>query len=620
MTKFKRTISSATRPLLRQGPVWNAKEIGIILLIFAVGVCWFSLFTGTVSLFDWDEINFAEAAREMLLTGNYRQVQINFAAFWEKPPLFFWLQSFSMSVWGVGAFGARLPNAVVGGLTLAVIYAIGRYLDYIDNNNSEQSTNIYTPNRFAIGWVLLYAGSWLPHLYFKSGIIDPLFNLFIFIGIWFGVLCYNAFQDNDAVKKQAYKYVFLSGIFIGLALLTKGPVALLLASLSVIFYFLLNIYIAKKEQIENKGILPLNLRRPGLFFSIWILTAIIISGLWLAVDLYENGFRFLQEFINYQVRLFFTPDSGHKQPIFYHFIVVLLGCFPMSILALPAFLPKPKNDISDALDFRRVMLCLFWVVMIVFSLVKTKIVHYSSLSYLPLSYLAAWTLWKRYPNNIGSTEAMPATTQDAGVLQVILPRRIWVVFGAVGLLWVVLLTGLPLAAYYKTALYPFIKDKFALACLQTDVVWGGWEWLPGVGYGFGVLFGAWLWQRGQRLQGIRAICWAGIISVPLYLWVVVPYIEQYTQKPAIDFYRQLVGRDAYILPVGFKSYAHLFYGQIQPQNAVPSYQEALSGSLKKPVYFVTKINKTKGLDTLANVRKLGPVGGFCFFVLDKAGQ
>jgi hypothetical protein len=48
-------------------------------------------------------------------------------------------------------------------------------------------------------------------------------------------------------------------------------------------------------------------------------------------------------------------------------------------------------------DHRRWMVILFWVVLILFSIVKTKIVHYSSLCYFPLTYLAALQLeriWK----------------------------------------------------------------------------------------------------------------------------------------------------------------------------------------------------------------------------------
>src|SRR6056300_795461 len=75
-------------------------------------------FLGGVHLFDWDEINFAEAAREMIVSGDYFQVQIDFLPFWEKPPLFIWMQALAMKVFGINEFSARLPNAVAGITTL----------------------------------------------------------------------------------------------------------------------------------------------------------------------------------------------------------------------------------------------------------------------------------------------------------------------------------------------------------------------------------------------------------------------------------------------------------------------------------------------------------------------
>ena len=85
-------------------------------------------FLGFAHLFDWDEINFAESSREMLASKNFFQVQINYEPFMEKPPLFFWLQSISMSVFGITEFAARFPNAVFGVLTMLTLFKIGRTL------------------------------------------------------------------------------------------------------------------------------------------------------------------------------------------------------------------------------------------------------------------------------------------------------------------------------------------------------------------------------------------------------------------------------------------------------------------------------------------------------------
>ena len=166
-------------------------------------------FLGAVHLFDWDEVNFAESAREMMLTQEYFRVQINFLPFWEKPPLFFWLQTVSYYLFGVNEFAARFPNAVCGILVLLTLFNIGK---------------THFNGRIATLWVLFTTASLTPHLYYKSGIIDPWFNYFIFLSIY---QLYLAFIN----PQKRNKHFMLMGIFNGLAILTKSPVALLVLGL-----------------------------------------------------------------------------------------------------------------------------------------------------------------------------------------------------------------------------------------------------------------------------------------------------------------------------------------------------------------------------------------------------
>jgi 4-amino-4-deoxy-L-arabinose transferase-like glycosyltransferase len=143
------------------------------LIIGVLAALLFIPFLGNVHLFDWDEINFAECAREMFINKDYGRVYINFLPFWEKPPFFFWLQVLSMHLFGVGDFAARFPNAICGIVTLLVLFKIGQRL---------------LSDTFGLIWALMYAGSILPNLYFHSGIIDPWFNLFIFLSLYFFIL------------------------------------------------------------------------------------------------------------------------------------------------------------------------------------------------------------------------------------------------------------------------------------------------------------------------------------------------------------------------------------------------------------------------------------------------
>jgi 4-amino-4-deoxy-L-arabinose transferase-like glycosyltransferase len=194
------------------------------LLFAALGALFFIPFLGGVHLFDWDEINFAEISREMMLMEEYTRIYINFQPFWEKPPLFFWNQAAAMYFFGVNEFSARLPNALIGIATLVLLFNIGKQL---------YST------RFGIIWAGVYFGSILPFLYFKSGIIDPYFNFFIFLGIYLFILFYwkkDKFEHIQ-LKRSSLTYLFAAGFFIGVGILTKGQVAYLIACLTFFVYW-----------------------------------------------------------------------------------------------------------------------------------------------------------------------------------------------------------------------------------------------------------------------------------------------------------------------------------------------------------------------------------------------
>jgi 4-amino-4-deoxy-L-arabinose transferase-like glycosyltransferase len=142
----------------------------ILGLTGALCLLLFAPFLGYVHLFDWDEINFAECAREMVESGNYTTVTIDYEPFWEKPPLFIWMQALAMKAFGVNEFAARFPNVIAAFFTiLSLIYHGTRHQN----------------RTFGFWWAAFYVGSFLPNLYFHSGIIDPWFNLFILNSIAF---------------------------------------------------------------------------------------------------------------------------------------------------------------------------------------------------------------------------------------------------------------------------------------------------------------------------------------------------------------------------------------------------------------------------------------------------
>ena len=199
----------------------------IIFIIIILAALFFIPFLGRVHLFDWDEVNFAECSREMIKLNDYSRVYVNFKPFWEKPPMFFWMQSTAMKIFGVNEFAARFPNALCGIVTLIVVFTCG--------------SRLYD-KKFGILWALAFGGSLFPNMYFKSGIIDPWFNLFTFLSLYNFILYHwarNKF-DKDGLKKNPLYYVIWSGIFMGLAVLTKGQVSLMVFLLALGVYFFYN--------------------------------------------------------------------------------------------------------------------------------------------------------------------------------------------------------------------------------------------------------------------------------------------------------------------------------------------------------------------------------------------
>lgn len=532
-------------------------------IIIITGLLLFLPFLGSVHLFDWDEINFAESSREMLVTGNYTQVQINYEPFMEKPPLFFWMQALSMKVFGVNEFAARLPNALLGIITLLTFYFLGRKL---------------FNERFGFVWALCYMGSVLPFVYFKSGIIDPLFNYFIFLSVFWMA---SSFKGGE--NKKSTRYIFYSGLFIGLAILTKGPVGLLILFLTFLIYWGFGKF---KRVTSIKNIL------------VFAGTALLVSFLWFGFETAKNGTWFIKEFINYQVRLFSTPDAGHGQPFYYHFIVVAIGCFPISILAAGSLF---KKEYEEKTDFNKWMKILFWVVMILFSIVTTKIVHYSSLSYFPLSYLAACYIYKLSEGKIKINNVL----------------FVFLIIG--GLILSVLLTGLPILLMNKEGVYQYLKDPFAVACLQTPIEWSDYEFITGIIFLILFIYSCILIRSGKTLKGFYTLFYSTSISLFIFLFIVAPKIEGYSQKPAIEFYKKHAGENVYMAPYGYKSYAHYFYFQTPPNQNPKSKQTEwlLKGDIDKPAYFVTKVTKKSELEKYPDIKLIEEKGGYALYYREK---
>jgi len=536
----------------------------INIVIALVSLALFVPFLGGARLFDWDEINFAESAREMIVTGDYLTVRIDFLPFWEKPPLFIWLQVLSMRLFGINEFGARLPNAICGTITLMILFNIGRKL--------------YN-EKFGLVWVMIYAGSILPFLYFKSGIIDPWFNLFIFLGIH---------QFIQYSQKKSVLYVILSATFIGLGILTKGPVALLIFLLTAGIFWVF---------IRFRWIISI---RDAFIF---LLVLVFVGGFWFFLQIANGNFSVIADFIAYQMRLFRTEDAGHGGFILYHFVVLLIGVFPASVFALRGFLTI-RSENSAQRNYQKWMLILFWVVLILFTIVKTKIVHYSSLCYFPLTFFGAsvilYHLEKKSP----------------------FPK--WIVSGVLilGSMIAIVIAFLPHLSHFKSqiAASSIIVDDFARNIVMSDVKWQGYESITGLLLVAGLILFFLFQKKSKPVQSIVSLFSASLLSILMTILMYTNRIEAYSQGAAIDFFQNVSDKDAYVETLGYKSYAHLFYAEKKMPEHSDSYHKdwLLTGDIDKNVYFSAKItSKNRILENYPGLKLLYEKNGYMFLMREK---
>lgn len=533
-------------------------------IIILLGSLFFFPFLGGVHLFDWDEINFAECAREMIVTGDYLRVNVDFKPFWEKPPLFFWMQVVSMKLWGINEYAARFPNAICGVVSLLCIYQIGLKLK---------------DRLFGGIWVLAYLGSILPHLYFKSGIIDPWFNLFIFLGLYF-LIQFHWSKNLEVEKDRNWKYLILGGVFIGVAILTKGPVGLLIPGLVLTIYWIINrfrFYISISEGI--------------LFLIVVFLTA----GIWFGLEYWQNGPWFIQEFTSYQVHLLQSHGAGHRGFLGYHFIVLLFGCFPASIFAIRSLYKTEFLTEKKQIDFARWMKILFWVVLILFSIVQSKIVHYSSLCYFPLTFLAACTLHQYLKDQKWE-------------------NWIKIIFIAISTLIILVFILFPILVHYPDFLASTTNDPFTKANFYAEIEWGILDFLPAIC--LMIILGGFLFYKRiefKKMNYLILFLGMGIfIQLTLILWV--NKIETFSQRPVIEFYTNLQNEDCYVYPI-YRTYAHLFYTKRKGAQRSESYVKdwLMNGEIDKDVYFVSRIHKAQTLKDHPSIKELYTKNGFIFF-------
>ncbi|MEO7494069.1 MAG: glycosyltransferase family 39 protein [Massilia sp.] len=312
---------------------------------------WLALFykLGGFPLFDVDEGAFSEATREMLERGDFVTTTLNGNLRFDKPILVYWLQSLSVTLFGVNEFAFRLPSALAGVGWIAAILVFTR-------QHSDRAS--------AYAAALIAATSLGVGVIGRGATADALLNLFLSLTL-FDIHRYMT-QPLARYRRRAY-------LWMGLGMLTKGPVALLIPFAVSTLTFGVQ---GQWRQWARALLDPLG----------WLIL-LAVAAPWYVLEYQREGEAFIAGFfLRHNVERYLSPLHGHSGNLLYYLPALLFLLLPYSGLFLRV-LPGARKLRASRLD--TFLWCWFGFVLVFFSFAGTKLPHYMLYGVTPLFVLMA---------------------------------------------------------------------------------------------------------------------------------------------------------------------------------------------------------------------------------------
>ena len=339
-------------------------------ILFFACVLFHILGTWSLPLIDRDEPRFAEASREMIQRGNYIVPYFNNQLRLDKPPLTYWAQVASYRIFGQNDFAARFPSGIAAALAALSIFVWGHRI------GGEK-----------LGWwaAIIFTLSLQTFVHAKAAVADMWLVLFVTLAHWAG---YELFQrptprseninQTSNIKHQTLVLWLTFYLSLALGFLAKGPIAWtpLLTVVVIIIYtrdwqmlrrFKFAVGVALLLAVVALWGIPALIQTHGEFFSIGIGRHVIGRSL---TTMEGHGAS------SVGVYLLLWP---------FYFVTVFVSFFPWSIKLplLTKTLWHHRDRVDDYLFIGTA------IIFVIFSLVSTKLPHYTLPAFPLLALLLA---------------------------------------------------------------------------------------------------------------------------------------------------------------------------------------------------------------------------------------
>ena len=335
----------------------SKKRLLNAVIILVSGIIIFILGLGNTGLVDETPPLFAAAARAMSESGDWITPKVNGMFRFDKPPLIYWLMGFFYSlpkneIWdSFGTLSARLPSAL-GSLFLMLM--IGDTLFCWPQKSDRQ---FLTPIVASLGFAL----SPLIIIWSRTAVSDAL--LTGTLGISLLLFWRRMASENNDQCISAW-------VFLGFAILTKGPVAFVLALLTITSFL--------SSQKNWKTLLCKINPKKGFLITI------LISVPWYILELIKEGKPFWDNFFGYHnFQRYTSVVNNHAEPFWFFLYIMILASLPFTpflyhgiFKTFKDFFKSSKESCNVTETLYTYSLCWLTSVLIFFSLSATKLPSY----------------------------------------------------------------------------------------------------------------------------------------------------------------------------------------------------------------------------------------------------
>ncbi|RKD91591.1 ArnT family glycosyltransferase [Mangrovibacterium diazotrophicum] len=497
------------------------------VLVLLLSVVLFFTFLGQTTVFQVAEARNAECAKEMLENDNWVVPTFNGELRTDKPALEYFGMILAYLMFGVNETAARFFSALCGVLVVLATFWF---------------TRRHWGEKAALWASLVLLSSLHVILQFRLATPDP-----------YLILCHtlSLYLFYEGWVSRKWKWFAGMYVFLGLGILAKGPVGLLLPSLTV------GIFLLVTKAFNWKNIVLL---KP--WWGTFIVLFFSLPWYW-AVDVQTGGQWTRGFFLEHNLDRFNNGLQGHGGPFILTVAFILAGMLPFSVFAVRALRAVWKNRKEDRLLV--FALVAVGVVAVFYAFSHTKLINYTSPAYpffaILLGYFISNLIEGRFSN-----------------------RKLLIEFSIIA----VLALGIPVGVYFIAENTPPLET----------VRWIAWCLVP---FPVGAVFAV-FYMRQSVQKGLLAV--AGTFMVSTLIFFGGPFHIINHQSP-IEKYHELVSAHPNV--VAYKDFDNAF--AFYAQRPIPVFQteKELEAYLAqhKNVLVLTRDHDLSYMDTIPNIKRVG---------------